>query len=155
MWVKTFSCDCIILTNVSVRSIIHFWSKINKCVCWGMHYECLAAYFQKYKWLLGDVFSGLESFYFNKMEVTWKFCPRNFKNSEIDCTISQKKNHSELQKFKKDNVAAIWLCKKLWLRRPETFENEWQKREHLLRILFNVARVVHIKLFFTDWFFCY
>ena len=37
----------------------------------------------------------------------WKFCPRNFKNSEIDCAISHKKNHSELQKFKKGNVAAI------------------------------------------------
>ena len=56
-------------------------------------------------------------------------------SNEIDCTISQKKNHSELQKFKKGNVAAIWLCKKLWLRRPETFENELQKRKHFLRIL--------------------
>ena len=28
--------------------------------------------------------------------VTWKFSPRNFKNNEIDCTIAQKKNHSEL-----------------------------------------------------------
>ena len=72
----------------------------------------------------------------NSLGVTWKFCPRNFKNSEIDCTISQKKNHSELQKFKKSNVAAIWLCKKLWLKRPETFENEWQKREHFLGLPF-------------------
>ena len=56
-------------------------------------------------------------------------------SNEIDCTVSQKKNHSELQKFKKGNVAAIWLCKKLWLRRPETFENELQKRKHFLRIL--------------------
>ena len=91
----------------------------------------------------------------NSLGVTWKFCPRNFKNSEIDCTISQKKNHSELQKFKKGNVAAIWLCKKLWLRRPETFENELQKREHFLRILFNVARVVNTKLVFTGWYFYY
>ena len=119
--------------------------------------------FLKYKWLLGDVFSGLESFastksYWiwrkgfidNSLGIAWKLRPRNFKNSEIDCTISQKKNHSELQKFKKGNVAAIWLCKKLWLRRPETFGNELQKREHLLRILFNVARVVNIKLVFTD-----
>ena len=37
-----------------------------------------------------------------------KFCSRNFKNNEIDCTISQRKIHSELQKFKKGNVAAIW-----------------------------------------------
>ena len=74
--------------------------------------------------------------------VTCKFRPRNFKNSEIGCTISQKKNHSELQKFKKGNVAAIWLHKKLWLRRPETFENEWQKRKHFLKILFTVAGVV-------------
>ena len=79
----------------------------------------------------------------NSLGVTWKFCPRNFKNSYIDCTISQKKNHSELEKFKKGEVAAIWLCKKLWLSRSETFENEWQKREHFLRILFNVARVVN------------
>ena len=35
-----------------------------------------------------------------------EFRPRNFKNNEIDCTISQKKNHSELRKFKKGNVAA-------------------------------------------------
>ena len=27
----------------------------------------------------------------NSLGVTWKFCPRNFKNYEIDCTISQKK----------------------------------------------------------------
>ena len=27
----------------------------------------------------------------NSLGVTWKLCPRNFKNSEIDCTISQKK----------------------------------------------------------------
>ena len=81
--------------------------------------------------------------------------PRNFKNSEIDCTISQKKNHSELQKFKKSNVTGLWLGTKLWLRRLETFENEWQKREHFLRILFNVASVVNIKLVFTDWFFYY
>ena len=91
----------------------------------------------------------------NSLDVTWKFCPKNFENNEIDCTVSQKKNHSEMQKFKKDNVAAIWLCKQLWLRRPETFENELQKREHLLRILFNVVRVVNIRLVFTDWFFYY
>ena len=36
---------------------------------------------------------------------------------------------------------------------PETFGNKWQKREHFLRILFNVAHVVNIKLVFTDWFF--
>ena len=124
--------------------------------------------FLKYKWLLGDVFSGLESFastksYWiwrkgfidNSLGIAWKLRPRNFKNSEIDCTISQKKNHSELQKFKKGNVAAIWLCKKLWLRRPETFENEWQKCEHFLRILFNVVDVVNIKLVFKDWFLYY
>ena len=50
----------------------------------------------------------------NSLGITWKFCLRNFKNSEIDCTIYQKKNHSlfELQKIKIGNVAAIWLCKK-------------------------------------------
>ena len=33
--------------------------------------------------------------------VAWKYCLRNFKNSEIDCTISQKKINSllELQKL--------------------------------------------------------
>ena len=36
----------------------------------------------------------------NSQGVTWKLCPRNFKNSEIDCTISQKENHCELQKLK-------------------------------------------------------
>ena len=82
----------------------------------------------------------------NSQGVTWRFRPRKIKNSEIDGTICQKKQHSELQKFKKGNVAALWLCKKLWLRRPETFGNEWQKREHFLRILFNVASVVNIKL---------
>ena len=77
---------------------------------------------------------------------------RNFKNSEIDCTSSEKKNHSELQKFKKGNVATLWLFKKLWLRRPETFENKWQKRDHFLRTLFNVAGVLNIKLL-TDCFY--
>ena len=108
------------------------------------------------------VFTSTKSYWFwykgfinNSLGVTWKFCPRNFKNSEIDCTISQKKNHSELQKFKKSNVAGLWLCKNLWLRRPETFENKRQKREYFLRILFDVASVVNIKLVFTDWFFCY
>ena len=108
------------------------------------------------------VFTSTKSYCFwykgfinNSPGVTWKLCPRNFKNSEIDCSISQKENHSELQKFKISNVAAICLCKKLWLRRPETFENEWQKREHFLRILFKVACVINIKLFFTDWFFYY
>ena len=133
-------------------------------VAWRM-YSCLLP---KIQWLLGMIFSASKvfastksySFWYkefinNSLSVTWKFCPRNFKNNEIDCTISQKKNDSELQKFKKGNVAAIWLCKKLWLRRPETFENELQKREHFLRILFNVARVVNIKLVFTDWFFYY
>ena len=28
-------------------------------------------------------------------------------NNEIDCTISQKESHFELQKFKKGNVAAV------------------------------------------------
>ena len=68
--------------------------------------------------------------------VTWKFCQRNLQNSEIGCTISQKKNHYELQTFKKGIAAGLWLCKKLWLRRPETLKNEWQKREHFLRIPF-------------------
>ena len=36
----------------------------------------------------------------NSQGATWKLCPRNFKNSEIDCTISQKENHCELQKLK-------------------------------------------------------
>ena len=106
------------------------------------------------------VFTSTKSYWFwykgfinNSLGVTWKFCPRNFKNSEIDCTISQKKNHSELQKFKKSNVTGLWLGTKLWLRRLETFENEWQKREHFLRILFNVARIVNINLVLTDWFF--
>ena len=107
-----------------------------------------------------EAFASIKSYWFwyiefidNSLGVTWKFCPRNFKNSDTDCTISQKKSHSELQKKKrkKGNVAAIWLCKKLWLRKPETFENEWQKREHFLRILF-VAHVVNIKLVFKDWY---
>ena len=101
------------------------------------------------------VFTSTKSYWFwykgfinNSLGVTWKFCPRNFKKSEIDCTISQKKNHSELQKFKKGNVAAIWLCKKLWLRRPETFQNESQKREHLLRILFQCGSCASYKIGF-------
>ena len=124
-------------------------------------------YFQKYKWgcffPASKVFTSTKSYWFwykgfinNSVGVTWKFCPRSFKNSEIDCTVSQKKNqkkNSELQKFKKGNVATIWLCKKLWLRRPETFENEWQKLEHFLRILFNVACVVDRKLVLRGWFF--
>ena len=118
--------------------------------CWGMFFPASKVFIStKPYWF------WYKGFINNSLGVTWKFCPRNFKKSEIDCTISQKKNHSELQKFKKGNVAAIWLCKKLWLRRPETFKNELQKREHFLRILFNVARVVNIKLVFTDWFLYY
>ena len=101
------------------------------------------------------VFTSTKSYWFwykgfinTSLGVPWKFCPRNFKNNEIDCTISQKKNHSELQKFKKGNVAAIWLCKKLWLRRPETFQNESQKREHLLRILFQCGSCAWYKIGF-------
>ena len=101
------------------------------------------------------VFTSTKSYWFwykgfinNSLGVTWKFCPRNFQNSEIDFTISQNKNHSELQKFKKGNVAAIWLCKKLWLRRPETFQNESQKREHLLRILFQCGSCASYKIGF-------
>ena len=99
--------------------------------CWGMFFPASKVFIStKPYWF------WYKGFINNSLGVTWKFCPRNFKNSEIDCTISQKKNHSELQKFKKSNVAAIWLCKKLWLKRPETFENEWQKREHFLGIPF-------------------
>ena len=124
---------------------------------YGMHWECLVVYLQKYNSCWGISFSASKVFTSTKSYWFWykgfinnslKFCPRNFKNNEIDCTISQKKNDSELQKFKKGNVAAIWLCKKLWLRRPETFENELQKREHFLRIIFNVVRVVNHGLIF-------
>ena len=51
--------------------------------------------------------------------ITWGYCLRNFKSSEIDCsTISQKKIDYlfELLKLKIADVAAIWLCKKLWFR---------------------------------------
>ena len=56
-----------------------------------------------------EVFTSIKSYWFwykwfisNSLGVTWKFCLRNFKNSEIDCIISQMKKHSlfELQKFK-------------------------------------------------------
>ena len=108
------------------------------------------------------VFTSTKSYWFwykgfinNSLGVTWKFCPRNFKKSEIDCTISQKKNNSELQKFKKSNIPDIWLCKKLMTQKTETLKNEWKKRKHFLRTLFNVAGVVNMKLVFTDWLFYY
>ena len=138
-----------VYVRVCIKNILLFNSK-NTNGCWGMFFP------------VSKVFTSTKSYRFwrkgfinNSPGVTWKFRQRNLKKSEIDCTISQKKSHSELQKFKKDIVAGLWLCKKLWLRRPETFENEWQKREHFLRILFNVASVVNIKLVFTDWFLYY
>ena len=137
------------MLRVALKIVLLSISKNTKS-CWGMFFP------------VSKVFTSTKSYRFwrkgfinNLLSVTWKFCPRNFKNSDIDFTISQKKNHSELQKFKKGNVAGLWLCKKLWLRRPETFENKRQKREHFLRILFDVANVVNIKLVFTDWLFCY
>ena len=60
--------------------------------------------------LASKVFTSTKSykgFINNSLGVTWKFCPRNFKNNEIGGTISQKKNHSELQKIKKGYVDAI------------------------------------------------
>ena len=98
------------LISVYVRACIKnvlLSSSKNTNGCWGMFF------------LVWKVFTSTKSYRFwckgfinNSPGVTWKFRPRNFKNSEIDCTISQKKNHSELQKFKKGNVAAIWLYKK-------------------------------------------
>ena len=115
-----------------------------KMVAWGCFFRPRKFFASTKYWFWRKGFIN------NSLGVTW-----NFKNSEISCTISQKKKHFELQKFKNGNVATIWLYKELWLRRPEKFENEWQKREHFLRILFNVAGVVNIKLVFPDWFFYY
>ena len=62
-----------------------------------------------------EAFASIKSHWFwyigiidNSLGVTWKFCPRNFKNSDTDCTISQKKSHSELQK-KKEKKAMLLL----------------------------------------------
>ena len=56
---------------------------------------------------VSKIFTSTKSYCFwyngfinNSQGVTWKLCPRNFKNSKIDCTISQKENHCELQKLK-------------------------------------------------------
>ena len=132
-----------------IENVLLFISKNTNCY-WGMFFPT------------AKVFTSTKSYRFcrkgfinNSLGITWKFRLIYFKKGEIGCAISQQKNHSELQKFKKGNVADIWLCKKLWLRRPETFENEWQKREHVLKILFHVAGVVNIKLVFMDWFFYY
>ena len=120
-----------------------------KMVAWGCFFRPRKFFTSTKYWFWRKGFIN------NSLGVIWKFHPRNFKSSEIGCTISQKKNHSELQKFKKSNFGAIWLFKKMWLRRRETFENEWQKREHFLSILSNLAGVVNIKLVFTDWLFYY
>ena len=131
-----------------IKSVLLSFSK-NKNGCRGMFFPVTKNFTSTKYW------SWRKGFINSSLGVTRKFRPRNFKKGEIGCTISQKKNHSELQRFKKGNVASIWLCKKLWLRRPETFKNELRKREHFLRILFNVAGMVNIKLDFTDWFFYY
>ena len=76
------------------------------------------------------VFTSTKSYWFwykgftNKSPgITWNYYLRHFKNSKIDCAISQKNIHSlfELQTF----VAAIWLYQILLPRRLETFANEW------------------------------
>ena len=138
----------VLVVRGCIKNVLLSISK-NKNGCLGMLFPASKDFTSTKYWLWRKGFIN------NLLGVVWKFHPRNFKSSEIGCTISQKKNHSELQKFKKSNVGAIWLCKKMWLRRPETFENEWQKREHFLSILSNVAGVVNIKLVFTDWFFYY
>ena len=65
-------CECkhflvIVLTNVSIRSIIHFRSKINKCICSGSIKNVLLSSSKYTNGSWGMFFSDLESFYINKI----------------------------------------------------------------------------------------
>ena len=104
----------------------------NTSGCWGMSFPA-SKVFTSTKWY----WFWYKGFTNNSPGVTWKLCLRNFKSSEIECSILEIKTILfEIQKFKTGNVAATWLCEKLWLRRPEMFANEWQKCEHFLKKLF-------------------
>ena len=61
-------------------------------------------FFQPLKFLLQQNHID-KGFINNSLGITWKFRLIYFKKGEIGCAISQQKNHSELEKFKKGNVA--------------------------------------------------
>ena len=106
------------------------------------------------------VFTSTKSYWFwykGFINNSLKFCPRNFKNNEIDCAIYQRKIHSELQKFKEGNVAAIWnqvICLKNWkLSRPPTtigFNTFYQNFTHVFYLTMPTKGCLGYFLFCLD-----